>query len=60
MLQSRRREVVLVPQELIVFNNTASDVKEGLALQLSRNGVYPGSGFLLAAEIQDVRVRLTS
>jgi hypothetical protein len=43
MLQSRRGEVVLVPQELIVLNDTASDIKQGLALELSCDGMDPGS-----------------
>lgn len=41
LLQSRGGEVVLVPQELIILNDTASDVEQGLALELSGDGVDP-------------------
>ena len=51
-LQSCRRKVVLIPQELVVFDNTASDVKEGFALQLARNGMYPRS-VAVSCEAQD-------
>lgn len=44
LLQSRSREVILVPQELVVLNDTAGNVQEGLALQLPCDGVYPGPG----------------
>lgn len=44
VLQSRGREIVLVPQELIILNDTASDVKQRFALELSCDGMDPGSG----------------
>jgi hypothetical protein len=51
-LQSCRRKVVLIPQKLVVFNDTASDVEEGFALQLARNGMYPRS-VAISCENQD-------
>ena len=50
--QSCCRKIILVPQKLIVFDDTASNVEEGFALQLARNGMYPRS-VAVSCEAQD-------
>jgi hypothetical protein len=40
-LQSGGWEVVLIPEELVVLNDTTDHVKDWLALEFTRQRVYP-------------------
>lgn len=40
-LHRRCREVILVPQELVVFNDTTNNVQKRLIFELSGDGMYP-------------------
>lgn len=42
-LQSSRWEIVLVPKELVVLNDTTNHVEKRFAFELSSQRMYPGS-----------------